>query len=64
MSTAKPEPHKQTVAETYRLLEQMGVTREDLHAVASTCPPLTDAQRERIAEISQPVLRRLREAAR
>jgi hypothetical protein len=42
----------------------MGVTREDLHAVASTCPPLTDAQRERIAEISQPVLRRLREAAR
>jgi hypothetical protein len=38
----------------------IGVTDEDIRAVAATCPPLTDAQRAVIAEISQPILRRLR----
>lgn len=56
----KPEPHKQTREERERLLAEMGVTEADLRAVARTCPPLTNKQRERVAEISQPVLRRLR----
>ena len=64
MSTPELHKRKQTVAETYRLLEQMGVTRADIGAVVDASPPLTAGQRERIAVISQPVLRRLRNKAR
>ena len=58
MSTLTPE--RQTAAETNQLLSMMGVTRDDLRRITSAAPPLTEAQRERIAEISQPILRRMR----
>jgi hypothetical protein len=52
---------KLTREERERLLAAMGVTQADLSAVAATCPPLSAEDREAIAEISQPILRRLRE---
>jgi hypothetical protein len=55
---------KLTREEREQALRDMGVTEADLRAVAATCPPLTAEQRQRIAEISQPVLRRLRNKAR
>lgn len=48
------------MAETYRLLAAMGVTRADLRRITSASPPFTQDQLERIAEISQPILRRMR----
>ena len=51
---------KLTREQRERALEAMGVTEADLSAVAATCPPLSDQQREAIAVISQPILRRLR----
>jgi hypothetical protein len=57
---SKPEPQKRTAAESRDAVLAMGVTDADICAVVDASPPLTDAQRERIAEISQPVLRRMR----
>lgn len=57
---SKPEPHKLTREQRERALEAMGVTDADIRAVVDASPPLTGQQRQAIAEISQPILRRLR----
>ena len=55
------ERRKQTSAEDRAILRAAGITDADIRAVVALSPPLADWQRELIAEVSQPILRRMRD---